>query len=112
MRSLRTAAPAGDATRLYEVIRARPGYEAAVEAAIGENGAGVLAENLDEGMRMLSEADPVALRLDAEGVHAGDHPSGTPSLSASKSSTAVTQAPSSACSAASSSLTDRETAPT
>ena len=74
VRSLRTAAPAGDATRLYEVIRARPGYEAAVEAAIGEHGAGVLAENLDEGMRMLSEADPVALRLDAEGVHT-DHPS-------------------------------------
>ncbi|MEJ7842477.1 MAG: chromosome segregation protein SMC [Rubrobacter sp.] len=78
VRSLRTAVPAGDATRLYEVIRARPGYEAAVEAAIGENGAGVLAENLDEGMRMLSEADPVALRLDAEGVHAGNHPSGIP----------------------------------
>ena len=78
VRSLRTAAPAGDATRLYEVIRARPGYEAAVEAAIGENGAGVLAENLDEGMRMLSEADPVALRLDAEGVAAVDPSPGMP----------------------------------
>ena len=39
----------GASTRLYEVIRARPGYEVAVEAALGEYGAGVLAENLDEG---------------------------------------------------------------
>ena len=78
VRSLRAAAPAGDTTRLYEVIRARPGYEAAVEAALGESGAGVLAQNLDEGMSMLSETDPVALRLDAEGVLADDHAPGTP----------------------------------
>ncbi|QIN82948.1 chromosome segregation protein SMC [Rubrobacter tropicus] len=78
VRSLRAAAPAGDATRLYEVIRARPGYEAAVEAALGEHGAGVLAENLDKGMLMLSEADPVALRLDAEDVKPDGHAPGTP----------------------------------
>ena len=78
VRSLRAAAPAGNATRLYEVMRARPGYEAAVEAALGEHGAGVLAENLDEGMRMLSKADPVVLRLDAQGVRADDRAPGKP----------------------------------
>ena len=35
MRALRESAPASAGTRLYEVIRARPGYEVAVEAALG-----------------------------------------------------------------------------
>src|SRR5215213_7899840 len=65
VRALRETAPAGSGTRLYEVIRARPGYEVAVEAALGEYGAGVLAENLDEGMKLVSDAEPVAVRLDA-----------------------------------------------
>jgi chromosome segregation protein len=68
VRALRETAPAGSGTRLYEVIRARPGYEVAVEAALGEYGAGVLAENLDEGMKLLSHAEPVAVRLDARAV--------------------------------------------
>lgn len=66
VRRLRSAEPASDGTRLYEVVRPRPGYEAAVEAALGDHGSGVLAETLEEGVRLLSETDPVALRLDAE----------------------------------------------
>jgi chromosome segregation protein len=68
VRALRETAPDGASTRLYEVIRARPGYEVAVEAALGEYGAGVLAENLDEGMKLLSDAEPVAVRLDARAM--------------------------------------------
>ena len=68
VRAFREAAPASSGTRLYEVIRARPGYEIAVEAALGEYGAGVLAENLDEGMKLLSSAEPVAVRLDARAM--------------------------------------------
>jgi len=78
VRRLRAAEPASSGTRLYEVVRPRPGFEAAVEAALGDHGAGVLAENLDAGMRLLSETDPVALRLDAE--HAGDDGPGRPLL--------------------------------
>src|SRR5919112_1089751 len=55
VRALGETAPDGASTRLYEVIRARPGYEVAVEAALGEYGAGVLAENLDEGMKLVSD---------------------------------------------------------
>ncbi|HEV2094394.1 MAG TPA: hypothetical protein VGR18_14635, partial [Rubrobacter sp.] len=73
VRRLRAAEPASNGTRLYEVVRPRPGFEAAVEAALGDHGAGVLAENLDEGVRLLSETDPVALRLDAERA-GGDGP--------------------------------------
>jgi chromosome segregation protein len=65
VRAFRETAPTGSGTRLYEVIRACPGFEVAVEAALGEYGAGVLAENLDEGMKLLSQAEPVAVRLDA-----------------------------------------------
>jgi chromosome segregation protein len=56
--------------RLYEVLRPRPGYEAAVEAALGDLADGVLAKTLDEGMRLLSgdRAERVVVRLDAEGV--------------------------------------------
>src|SRR5215204_1863211 len=51
----------GATTRLYEILRPRPGYEAAVEAALGD---------LADGMRLLSGDSPerVVVRLDAEGV--------------------------------------------
>jgi chromosome segregation protein len=78
VRALRETAPDGASTRLYEVIRARPGYEVAVEAALGEYGAGVLAENLDEGMKLLSSAEPVAVRLDARAIEAGGVAPGKP----------------------------------
>ena len=68
VRALGETAPEGTSTRLYEVIRARSGYEVAVEAALGEYGAGVLAENLDEGMKLLSDVEPVAVRLDARAM--------------------------------------------
>ncbi|MGB3634904.1 MAG: chromosome segregation protein SMC [Rubrobacteraceae bacterium] len=69
IRSLRVPESNGSSIpRLEEVISARPGYEAAVEAAIGESGRGVLAQNLEEGMRILSATEPFALRLDAERV--------------------------------------------
>ena len=78
VRALRETAPDGASTRLYEVIRARPGYEVAVEAALGEYGAGVLAENLDEGMKLLSNAEPVAVRLDARALEPGGLAPGKP----------------------------------
>ena len=78
VRALREAAPTRAGTRLYEVIRARPGYEAALEAALGEFGAGVLAENVDEGMRLLSSTERVAIRLDAGRVENGELPPGKP----------------------------------
>jgi chromosome segregation protein len=65
-------------TRLYEVIRARPGYEVAVEAALGEFGAGVLAENVDVGMRLLSTTERVAVRLDARRIDVDEIPPGKP----------------------------------
>ncbi len=72
VRSLREAAPGhGSGVRLYEVVRARPGFENAVEAALGEFGAGVLARDVVEGVRMLSETQRIAIRLDAE--RADDH---------------------------------------
>ena len=78
VRALRETTPAGASTRLYEVIRARPGYEVAVEAALGEYGAGVLAENLDEGMKLLSDAEPVAVRLDARAMESNGGIPGKP----------------------------------
>jgi chromosome segregation protein len=78
VRALRQSAPGGAGTRLYEVIRARPGYEAAVEAALGEFGAGVLARDVDEGMRILSSTERVAVRLDAVRVEEGEIPPGKP----------------------------------
>ena len=59
-----------DGKRLYEILHPRPGYEAAVEAALGDLAEGLLAKTLDEGMRFLSEAptERVVVRLDAEGV--------------------------------------------
>ncbi len=78
VRALRESAPASSGTRLYEVIRAHPGYEVAVEAALGEYGAGVLAANLDEGMKLLSQAEPVAVRLDARAMAANGNMPGKP----------------------------------
>jgi chromosome segregation protein len=78
VRALKDAAPGGVGTRLYEVIRARPGYEAALEAALGEFGAGVLAESVDEGMKLLSSSERVAVRLDAGRVEEGELAPGTP----------------------------------
>ncbi|HEX2264877.1 MAG TPA: hypothetical protein VHH14_01190, partial [Solirubrobacterales bacterium] len=78
VRALQELAPGGDGIRLYEVIRARPGYEAAVEAALGEFGAGVLAQNVDEGLRLLSGNERVAVRLDAGRVEEGGAPPGKP----------------------------------
>ena len=78
VRALRETAQDGASTRLYEVIRARPGYEVAVEAALGEYGAGVLAENLDEGMKLLSDAEPVAVRLDARAMESNGGLPGKP----------------------------------
>jgi chromosome segregation protein len=80
VRALRRPTPGGSGTRLYEVIRARPGYEGAVEAALGEYGAGVLAANLEEGMRLLSGTERVAVRLDAQGVATNGDPPGKPLL--------------------------------
>ena len=78
IRALSETAPEGVSTRLYEVIRARPGYEVAVEAALGEYGAGVLAENLDEGMKLLSSVEPVAVRLDARAMESNGALPGKP----------------------------------
>ncbi|HEU4493207.1 MAG TPA: AAA family ATPase [Rubrobacteraceae bacterium] len=77
VRALQDAAPGGN-TRLYEVLRARPGYEAAVDAALGEFGAGVLAENVDEGLKLVSGTERVAVRLDAGRVEEGGTPPGKP----------------------------------
>jgi chromosome segregation protein len=78
VRAFRESARERAGTRLYEVIRARPGYEIAVEAALGEYGAGVLAENLDEGMKLLSDAEPVAVCLDARAMEANGTVPGKP----------------------------------
>ncbi|MDP8939796.1 MAG: chromosome segregation protein SMC [Actinomycetota bacterium] len=66
--------------RLDEVISARPGYEAAVEAAIGESGRGVLVQDLEEGVKLLSSTERIALRLDAEKVEERERPPGKPLL--------------------------------
>jgi chromosome segregation protein len=65
VRALQEPPTANPGPRLYEVLRARPGYEGAVEAALGEYGAGVLARNVEEGLRVLSGDERVAVRLDA-----------------------------------------------
>jgi chromosome segregation protein len=78
IRALWGEKPKRTGTRLCEVVRARPGYEAAVEAALGEFGAGVLAESVDEGMRLLSKTERVAVRLDAQRIEEDDLPPGKP----------------------------------
>lgn len=75
VRALR--APGGPGKRLYEVVRARPGYEAAVEAALGELAGGVLARTLGEGIQYLTGEGPaerVVVRLDAERLPDGASP--------------------------------------
>ena len=91
-------APAGSGTRLYEVIRARPGYEVAVEAALGEYGAGVLAENLDEGMKLLSQRRTRG-RPPGRARHGGERERArkTTCSSASRSRTSATRKPCSGC---------------
>lgn len=64
--------------RLQEIIRVRPGFESAVEAALGEAGTGVLAQNLTEGINLLSDTERVALRLDAARIQAHEPPPGKP----------------------------------
>ena len=78
IRSLQAETSGRAGTRLYDVIRARPGYEVAVEAALGEFGAGVLAENVDEGVRLLSSTERVAVRLDARRMEEDGLPPGKP----------------------------------
>src|SRR5829696_2837486 len=81
VRALRVSNGEGPGRRLYEVVRALPGYEAAVEAALGHLAGGVLAENLGEGIKYLtgeSPAERVVVRLDAEGVPESRLPPGKP----------------------------------
>jgi chromosome segregation protein len=81
VRALRVSNGEGPGRRLYEVVRALPGYEAAVEAALGHLAGGVLAENLGEGIKYLtgdSPAERVVVRLDAEGVPESRSPPGKP----------------------------------
>ncbi|MGB3682174.1 MAG: AAA family ATPase, partial [Rubrobacteraceae bacterium] len=74
----RTEESDGQVLRLHEVIRARPGFETAVEAALGDSGAGVLARDLAEGIGLLSGTERVALRLDAGELEAHGSPPGKP----------------------------------
>jgi chromosome segregation protein len=85
IRALRTAGENGDGTgkRLYEILRPHPGYEAAVEAALGDLVGGVLVDTLGEGMKFLSgdeSAERVVVRLDAEGMPKNGTPPGKPLL--------------------------------
>jgi chromosome segregation protein len=85
IRALRTAGENGDGNgkRLYEILRPHPGYEAAVEAALGDLAGGVLVDTLGEGMKFLSgdeAAERVVVRLDAEGMPKNGTPPGKPLL--------------------------------
>ena len=85
IRALRTAGEngSGHGKRLYEVLRPHPGYEAAVEAALGDLAGGVLVDTLGEGMRFLSGDDSterVVVRLDAEEMPKNGTPPGKPLL--------------------------------
>lgn len=55
--------------RLQDYIRAKPGYEAAVEAALGELTEGILVEDLSMGAELISNGERVAVRLDAQKAH-------------------------------------------
>lgn len=66
VRSLRAPANGSGGTRLYEVVRARPGFEGAVQAALGELASGVLAEDMTQAVELVSADEWVAVRLDAE----------------------------------------------
>ena len=80
LRSLGQAAVGGK--RLYEILRPRPGYEAAVEAALGDLADGVLAKDLGEGIKLLSRAptEHTIVRLDAQGITKNGAPPGKPLL--------------------------------
>ena len=78
IRSLQAETSGRAGTRLYDVLRARPGFEVALEAALGEFGAGVLAENVDEGVRLLSSTERVVVRLDAHRMEEDALPPGKP----------------------------------
>jgi chromosome segregation protein len=85
IRALRTAGENGNGAgkRLYEILRPHPGYEAAVEAALGDLASGVLVDTLGEGMKFLSgdeSAERVVVRLDAEGMPKNGSPPGKPLL--------------------------------
>ena len=81
IRSLKVSDTNGSATpRLEEVIHARPGYEAAVEAALGDFGRGVLVRDLEEGVKLLSGPEHLALRLDAGEAERNGNPPGKPLL--------------------------------
>jgi chromosome segregation protein len=78
---VRSLAPATESrnganvTRLHEVVRARPGFENAVQAALGELADGVLARDLDEALSMLEGEASLSVRLDARSVgEEGDGP--------------------------------------
>jgi len=70
VRSLRRSVEGrgGPRPRLHQVIRARPGFELAVEAALGELAGGLLARDVGEGVELLSGGERVSVRLDAEGL--------------------------------------------
>jgi chromosome segregation protein len=77
LRALGQAAAGGK--RLYEIVRPHPGYEAAVDAALGDLAGGVLVETLGEGMKLLSGENPterMIVRLDAEEVVKNGSPPG------------------------------------
>jgi chromosome segregation protein len=85
IRALRTVGENGNGNgkRLYEVLRPHPGYEAAVEAALGDLAGGVLVDTLGEGMRFLlggGSVERVVVRLDAEGLPKNGTPPGKPLL--------------------------------
>ncbi len=85
IRALRTVGENGNGNgkRLYEVLRPHPGYEAAVEAALGDLAGGVLVDTLGEGMRFLlggESVERVVVRLDAEGLPKNGTPPGKPLL--------------------------------
>ncbi|MDQ3913085.1 MAG: AAA family ATPase [Actinomycetota bacterium] len=70
IRALRSLGETGEGRRLCEVLRPRPGYEAAVGAALEDLAGGVLVENLSEGIKFLAgnRKERVVVRLDAERV--------------------------------------------
>lgn len=70
----------GPGPRLHEVIRPYPGFEGAMEAALGDYAGGFLAENVVEGIKLLSASERVALRLDASPMKDRENPPGTPLL--------------------------------
>ncbi|MBV9455626.1 MAG: AAA family ATPase [Rubrobacter sp.] len=68
-----------DGKRLREIVRPHPGYEAAVDAALGDLASGVLVQTLGEGTKLLSGENPterVVVRLDAEEVPKNGTPPG------------------------------------